>query len=286
MSFSPLSNQGRCSSTLYLLNCVLLFLLTCGLVACAGQEGGRAQPLGLVIAGTLSVAGDTTNPPQEFIDPHTSQPAGFDVDLITAIARRLGLKVQVLSTKPDLLISDLQYGRYDVAMSAIPITPDRQSRVNFIPYFKAGSSLLVQAGNPARINGLKDLCGLRVAVEVGTPEQLDLQNASRLCQQQGRPSISLRVRGNQSAVVQALKGAQVVATYQDSASSDYVMKLNPGRFGIGGGVVNASLEGIAVNKDNRALYQALSTTLNSLKRDMTYHRLILKWGLVSGEAGA
>jgi polar amino acid transport system substrate-binding protein len=255
--------------------------------ACAEQVAPvTGHSLGLVIEGVLSVASDTTNPPQVFIDPHTLQPTGFDVDLITAMARHLGLKAQVLSTKPDILISDLRYGRYDAAMSAISITPDRQSMANFIPYFKGGESLLVQAANPDRIKSLSDLCGRKAGVQSGTREEIDLQNASALCAQDGRPPISLLVVNNQLKVVQALKDARVVAAYQDSASSDYFMRLHPHSFALGGGIINSGLEGIAVNKDNTALFQALSTALKVLIADQTYHRLILKWGLVEEDITA
>ncbi len=83
--------------------------------------------------------------------------------------------------------------------------------------------------------------------------------------------------------MQALKDARVVATYQDSPTTDYFIKLNPGRLAVGSGVMDASPEGIAVSKDNPVLYQAIATALNELKADLTYHRLILKWGLVHEE---
>ena len=109
--------------------------------------------LGLLVPGTLTVASDTSNPPMEFINDKTQQADGFDIDLITAIGHHLGLKVNILTTKIELLLSDLANKRYDVAISAIPITPDRQVQANLIPYFITGESLLVRAGNPHHIHG-------------------------------------------------------------------------------------------------------------------------------------
>ena len=254
--------------------------------ACVNLSNTSApNPLGLVTPGMLAVASDTTNPPQEFIDPQTQRVTGFDVDLITALAQRLGLRVQILSTKVDLLISDLENKRYDVAMSAIPITPARQAQVTFIPYFNAGESLLVQAGNPDKINKLTDLCGQSVAVQDGTREELDLQNASQVCQRHAKPTIVLVVLRNQFDVVQLLKERRVVATYQDSPVTDYFIKLNPGRFAVGGPIINASFEGIAVNKGNIALLEALQSAFNAIKTDLTYHNLIMKWGVANEEIG-
>src|SRR5579863_8814622 len=90
--------------------------------------------LGLLVPGTLTVASDTSRPPMEFINDKTQQVEGFDIDLITTIGARLGLKVNILTTKIELLLSDLANKRYDVAISAIPITPDKQLQANLIPY--------------------------------------------------------------------------------------------------------------------------------------------------------
>ena len=265
----------------FVIKCMLLALLIFGYAACVEQGSNTTSALGLVIPGVLTVASDTTNPPQEFIDPHTQQTTGFDIDLITIIAQRLGLKVQVLTTKIDQIMSDLGNKRYDVAISAIPITPANQAAANLIPYFNAGSSLLVRNGNPAHIQGLADLCGRMVGVQSDTREQLDLQNASEICQQQGKLAISLTILKNQFDVVQLLKDRRVVATYQASATSDYFITLNPGSFAVGGPIFKASLEGIAINKDNTALYQAMQATLEHMKTDMTYQHLVQKWGLVN-----
>jgi len=262
---------------------MMFVLLVFGYAACAEQGSNTASALGLLIPGVLTVASDTTNPPQEFIDPSTQQATGFDINLITTIAQRLGLKVQVLTTKIDQVMSDLENKRYDVAISAIPITPANQAAANLIPYFSAGSSLLVRNGNPAHIQGLADLCGRMVGVQSDTREQLDLQNASEICQQQGKLAISLTILKNQFDVMQLLKDRRVVATYQASATSDYFIKLNPGYFAVGGPIYKTGLEGIAINKDNTALYQAMQAALERMKTDTTYQHLVQKWGLVNEE---
>ncbi|HYL43251.1 MAG TPA: ABC transporter substrate-binding protein [Ktedonobacteraceae bacterium] len=280
MAYFMFTRRGPLTS--FIIKCMVLVLLVFGYTACAEQGSNTTSALGLVIPGVLTVGSDTTNPPQEFIDPSTQQATGFDINLIMIIAQRLGLKVQVLTTKIDQIMSDLENKRYDVAISAIPITPANQA-VNLIPYFNAGSSLLVRNGNPAHIQGLADVCGRMVGVQSDTREQLDLQNASEICQQQGKPAISLTSLKNQFDVVQLLKDRRVVATYQASATSDYFIKLNPGYFAVGGPIYKIGLEGIAINKDNTALYQAMQATLEGMKTDTTYQQLVQKWGLVNEE---
>jgi polar amino acid transport system substrate-binding protein len=241
--------------------------------------------LGLLVPGTLTVASDTSHPPMEFIDDKTQQVDGFDIDLIAAIGHHLGLKVTILTTKIELLLSDLANYRYDVAISDIPITPDRQVQANLIPYFISGESLLVRASNPHHIHGLADLCGQVVGVQDSSRAQVDAQNASAICQQTGKPAIAFTVLKNQISLVQLLAEQQVVATFQDSVTTDYLMKLYPGQFAPGSPLINTSIEGIALRKDNNALTAAILTTLKALKSDGTYSQLIAKWGLHNEAVG-
>ena len=269
-----------------------LVLLAMLLAACGGTSTGAtstpssqapkvAPPTDLITPGTLKVGSDTTYPPQEFINTATGQPEGFDVDLITAIAGRMGLKANVVTTKFDTIIDDLVAKRFDVVISAVSVTPDRQKKVDFVPYFSAGESLLVQTGNPLNIKSVTDLCGQKVGVQNGTIEQSDLQTASNNCKKAGKPAIEMTVLQDQTAVVQLLASHRVVATYQDSPVTDYYNKLNPGQFTVGGSVVNAGPEGIVVRKGDTSMFNAIQTAFNQLKADGTYHSLILKWGLTS-----
>ena len=238
-------------------------------------------PNDLITPGTLTVGSDTTYPPQEYIDTTTNKATGFDVDLITAIAQRMGLKANVVTTKFDTIIDDLSNKRFDVVISAVTINPDRQKKADFVPYFNAGESLLVQAGNPKNIKSVADLCGQPVGVQTGTVEQTDLQTGSDACKKAGKPVIKLTILQDQTAVVQLLANGRVVATYQDSPVSDYYNKQHPGQFAVGGSVVNAAEEGIVVRKGDSSMFTAVNTAFEQLKAGGTYRTLIQKWGLTN-----
>ena len=242
-----------------------------------------AAPSDLITPGTLTVGSDTTYPPQEYIDTATGKAKGFDVDLITAIAQRMGLQTNVVTDKFDTIFDDLVAKRFDVVISAAFITPERQKKVDFVPYFKAGESLLVQAGNPMNIKSLADLCGQNAGVQAGTAEQDELKAANEACVKASKPAINVTVLQDQTAVVQLLANHRVVATYQDTPVTDYYNKQNPGQFSVGGVVVNYTTEGIAVRKGDTSMLNAIQTAFNQLKADGTYHSVILKWGLNTGE---
>ena len=149
-----------------------------------------APPSDLITPGTLTVGSDTTYPPQEYIDTATNQATGFDVDLITAIGQRMGLQTKVVTTSFDTIINSLVAKRFDVVISAVSVTPERQKKVDFVPYFNAGESLLVKIGNPSNIKSTADLCGQKVGVQNGTIEQTDLQTANTTCKNAGKAAAS------------------------------------------------------------------------------------------------
>lgn len=240
-------------------------------------------PTDLLVSGTLTVGSDTTYPPQEYIDTTTNQPAGFDVDLITAIAQRMGLKAHVVTANFDTIIDSLNAKRFDVVISAVTITPARQQKADFIPYFNAGESLLVQNGNPAHITQLSDLCGQNAGAQNGTIEQSDLQTASKACQTSGKKPINITVLTDETDVIQLLATNRVVATYQDSPVTDYYIKQHPGQFQVGGSVINAAPEGIVVRKGDTSMFNAINTAFQQMRTDGSYHALIEKWGLADEE---
>ncbi len=279
-----------------LLFCGVLLVLAMLVAACgnSGTTSGSGNtptanpqtptvtpPNDLLTPGTLTVGSDTTYPPQEYIDTNTGQPAGFDIDLITAIAQRMGLQVHIVSTGFNTIIDSLVARRFDVVISAVTINADREKKVDFVPYFNAGESLLVQKGNPHNIKSVSDLCGLAVGVQNGTVEQTDLQTADKNCKAAGKPGINMTVLQDQTAVVQLLATNRVVATYQDSPVTDYYIKQNPGQFEVGGSVVNAAPEGIVIRKGDTSMFNAVKSAFDSLKADGTYTKLIDKWGLTS-----
>ncbi|MBV9259585.1 MAG: ABC transporter substrate-binding protein [Ktedonobacteraceae bacterium] len=241
-----------------------------------------ALPEDLVVTGSLTVGSYTAYPPQESINQTNNIPVGFDIDLITAIAQHMSLKIKIVSTDFQHLISKLLTRNFDVAVSAIIITPELQQRVSFIPYFIGGESLLVMKGNPLRINGLQELCGLKVAVLASTLEQKDLEMATSSCEQEKKPAIQIIVLQDQTAVIQLLLNKRVAAAYQDSPVTDYFIKQYPDHFQVAGPVVNANLEGIAIRKDDTVMFKAVQAAFTTVKTDGTYCSLIKKWGLTSG----
>lgn len=281
-----LFKKRRSRSSLAVVLLLSLVGLSLLLAACGSGSTTIAAPTDLLTPGVLTVGSDTSYPPQEYIDPTTHKAAGFDVDLITTLAKLMGLQAKIVPTKFDTIIDDLVAKRFDVVISAVSITPVRQKNVDFVPYLNAGESLLVQKGNPKHIQSTDDLCGLAVGVQEGTIEQGVLQSSSDNCQEQEKPTIKIIALQDQTAVIQLLATNRVVSTYQDSPVTDYYSKQNPDLFEGAGSVFAPGPEGIVVRKNDPSMFNAIQTAYQQVKAANTYHQLILKWGLTNEELAA
>jgi polar amino acid transport system substrate-binding protein len=159
-----------------------LALAAAATLALAGCSGGGATPTesgsaaaggadyGLITAGTLTVCSDIPYKPFEYEESAGSgKYTGFDVDLLTAIGDKLGLKTQFQVTNFDTLQSGaaLLAGQCDMGASAMTITDERKKNIDFSDgYYDSLQSLLVKTDS-----GIKDINGLsgkNVGVQQGT----------------------------------------------------------------------------------------------------------------------
>ncbi|KDA04963.1 ABC transporter substrate-binding protein [Microbacterium sp. CH12i] len=150
---------------------------TLALAGCAGGSdagGGDASTAGndygLVEAGTLTVCSEIPYAPFEFEDSSTETGyTGFDIDLVSAIADNLGLKLSVQDVSFEALTSGtvLVAGNCDMGASAMTITDERKANLDFSdPYYDSLQSLLVRSDSG--IKSIDDLAGKTVGVQQGT----------------------------------------------------------------------------------------------------------------------
>lgn len=78
--------------------------------------------------GVLMVGMEVGYPPMEYLDDDGLTPIGFDVELSAKIGELLGLKVEIVNTAWDGIFAALDKGEFDLIMSSVSITPDRQEK--------------------------------------------------------------------------------------------------------------------------------------------------------------
>ncbi len=99
---------------------------------------------------------------------------GFDVDLCTAIAKKMGVELEVISTAWDGIIPNLMGDRFDIIMSAMSITPERQEQINFTDPYLPGI-LAISAPKDAPVKEAAELEGKIVGVQVDTTGQFAVE---------------------------------------------------------------------------------------------------------------
>jgi polar amino acid transport system substrate-binding protein len=228
--------------------------------------------------GTLQVGSDIAYAPIEFYEEGTQNPVGLDIDIAKALAKELGVKVEFMNTGFDGLIGALQAKRFDIIMSSMTVTEKRQQEIDFIPYFTAGTGILVQAGNPKNIQSLADLCGKNVAVQLGTiqVDQLDAQN------EQCAQKISITTFDQNPLAVEQLRLGRADAVTADYPVAANDARLSQGTLEVVGTQFEAAPYGIGLRKDSTALNAALTKALQAIMDNGEYDKILADWNLEAG----
>lgn len=245
---------------------------------------GVTPPATLVRPGTLIFLSDTTYPPQESIDPATQQAVGFDIDVAQALAAKMGLSATIQRTDSPQIINALLAKKGDAIISALQITPDLERQVAVVAYFRAGQAILVQKGNPSNINGISDLCGKKVSVQVQSPEENTIDEANAgVCKDS---KINKQIYPTDLQAVLILKQHGVDAALDDSPVAAYFVKQTPDQLDLAGPPFKTNPEGVAVDPKNGDLLHAIQQAMTAIYRDGTYRQILTKWNLLDGEIPA
>jgi polar amino acid transport system substrate-binding protein len=253
------------------------------------QPSASGAPLAALVpqavrdAGVLKVGSDVAYAPVEFFDTDGKTIIGVDPDIAKALEGQLGIKLTFQNATFDGLITALRSKRIDVIMSAMSDTPERQKSIDFVDYFSAGTSILVQKGNPAKINGLDDFCGKTIALQRGTTQD-DVATAQQAkCQTAGRPLKVLKFDRDTEALLQVKQG-RAVADMNDFPVAAYSAKTSGGGkdFEVVGEQLEAGPYGIGLRKEDTQLRDALQKAMQAIIDNGEYAKVLEKWNVKQG----
>jgi polar amino acid transport system substrate-binding protein len=216
--------------------------------------------------------------PVEFLDTN-GRVVGFDIDLMNAVAKALGLTVEYREADFSKIIPSVTGGSFDVGMSAITDTKEREQTADFITYFSAGIMWAQRPGTPISPD---DGCGLTVAVQSTTTEDTEeIPAKSNACVKAGKPPIDKVQFDGQDEATNALVLGKVDAMSADSSVTAYAIKLSGGRLEAAGEIFDSAPYGWAVAKGS-PLAESLQKALEQLIRTGEYQTILTKWGEESG----
>ncbi|HEX7824314.1 MAG TPA: bifunctional serine/threonine-protein kinase/transporter substrate-binding domain-containing protein [Mycobacterium sp.] len=253
---------------------------TSGLAPMLGDPAAIAAsvPESIRSTGKLVVGINEPYAPAEFRDGD-GKLTGFDVDLMNAVAKVLGLDVEYRQTAFESIIPSVQGKAFDVGLSSFTDTKEREASADFVTYFQAGTQWAQRPGSPINPN---NACGLRVGVQSRTIQDTEeLPVKSKACVAVGSPPIVAIDYDSQDDVTAALTKGDLDAMSADSPVTGYAVNRSDGALEAAGEVFNAAPYGWPVAKGS-PLAESLRQALMHLIASGEYRTIMNNWGVEAG----
>jgi ABC-type amino acid transport substrate-binding protein/predicted Ser/Thr protein kinase len=228
--------------------------------------------------GRLVIGVNTPYPPNEFKDT-SGQIVGFDVDVMNAVARTLGLVPEYRETAFEAIIPSVRAGDFNVGMSSFTDTKERQGSADFVTYFQAGILWAQKAGSKVDPN---NACGLRIGVQYASIQETEEVPAkSKACEEAGNPAIKKVVFVSQDDLNAALNNGQVDAMSADSPATGFAIKTSGGVLEQAGEIFDTAPYGWPVAKGSK-LAESLRLAMQHLIQTGEYRTIATMWGVEKG----
>ncbi|GHV41117.1 basic amino acid ABC transporter substrate-binding protein [Clostridia bacterium] len=243
------------------------------------SKAAEKTDVGLLNADTLKVGMEIGYPPFELFADDGVTPIGLDVDLANALAKELGVKVDLQNTAWDGIFTGLDIDKYDVVISAATIDPDRKLVMDFSdPYIKNWQSIVVRKDS-APITSVQGLAGLKVGYQESTTSDDYLND---LIDSGAVSKVETFEYDKVTNVFDDLKLGRLDAVICDSVVSDGYILRDPDSFvlsWIQSSEPGAEAEefGVAVKKGNTKLKTAIDAALKKLKDNGELDKILNNW---------
>jgi ABC-type amino acid transport substrate-binding protein len=222
-----------------------------------GGGGGGSEP--------LTVGSDIPYPP--FEQGKAPNYEGFDIELMEAIAEKMGRKAEFQDTSFETIFRDVAQGKFEAVISAATITEEREKAVDFSnPYYLSEQAVLVEEGSD--IQSFEDLEGKTVAAQQGT-------TGLELSKEKANAS-EIRPYPEGPDAVNALKAGTVEAVVIDAPVAQNAVEKSGG-VEIAEKVPTEEEYGIAVAQGESDLLEEINTGLEEVMDDGTYKTIYEKW---------
>ncbi|MEX3653780.1 MULTISPECIES: bifunctional serine/threonine-protein kinase/transporter substrate-binding domain-containing protein [Mycolicibacterium] len=238
----------------------------------------KTVPADIRDSGRLVVGVNVPYAPNEFKNS-SGEIVGFDIDLMKAVARTMGLVPDFRETGFEGILPSVQDGNFNVGMSSMTDTAEREQQVDFVTYFEAGTLWARRAGSSADPGSP---CGLRVGVAYSTIQDTqEIPAKSDACVAAGLPPVEKVVRTHQDEVTAALIAGEVDAMTADSPVTGFAIKLSGNALEPAGEVFDAAPYGWPVAKGS-GLAESLRLALEHVMSTGEYRTIATMWGVEKG----
>jgi polar amino acid transport system substrate-binding protein len=218
--------------------------------------------------GTLTIGLDDTFPPMEYRNDK-NELVGFDIEFAEALGKELGVEVEFAPSAWDGILPGLDAKRFDIVLSSMNVTEEREKQVDFVEYFGAGQIIAVASGNPLNIQSVEDLKGKVVGVQMASTGETAAESIEGIKE--------IKKYNTNTDVFNDMGLGRVDAAVIGEMVGRYYMTTRPGAFEVLGESFQVQPMGIAVRKNDPELSDALEKAVQTLKDNGTLTEISQKW---------
>ena len=203
--------------------------------------------------------------PFEFLED--GKTVGFDMDLIDAISKEIGVEIEIKDMAFDGLLPALQAKKIDMIIAGMTATDERKKAVNFTDSYYKANQVIITGENAEDIASFDGLKGKKVGVILGFTGDVVVSDIEGAKVEKYNASY---------AAIMDLKAGKIDAVVLDVEPAKNFVKNNEGLK-----ITSAKGEeeeyAIAVSKDKTELLEKVNKALVTLKENGTYDELLKKW---------
>ena len=195
---------------------------------------------------------------------------GVDVEVAKNIAKKLGVKANIVEGKWDGLLTGLSTGTYDLVINGVDITKEREKKFDFSTPYAYDHTVLVVRNDNTTITSFDDLKGKTTANSIGST-YMELGE-----------DYGATVKGvdDLTKCMDLVKSGGVDATINAATSiNDYLQTTKDSSFKIVDQSKESTPYAISMVKgdDNASLKKAVNKALKELKEDGTLSKISIKY---------
>ena len=220
-------------------------------------------------AGKISNGLDDAYPPMSY-RTNDNTLVGWDVDYGNAIANKLGITIEWVPADFAGIITGVQTGKMDIALSALTVTEERAEMIDFSDdYFWSGASVIIREESKDEIKSVEDLAGKTIAVQLGSSSETKVGELDYITDVKTYSTITDELMDLKNGRVDAVVEGLPVAMYY-SGHTDGITTVD---------TINSYPYGVAFNKDEdgQKLREAWNAAMKALEEDGTLDKITQKW---------
>lgn len=248
-------------------------LAALGVSAALAGCGLRADDTATIVGKSSLTIGVKADQPGLGLRGSDGRYQGFDVDVATYVAGRLGVRasaVKFVETPSKVREGSIQQGKVDLIFATYSITAERKTKVGFAgPYYVAHQDTLVRSDD-AGVNNVRDLAGRKLCAVTGSASWQRVINERRVKAQPVETD-------SYSDCVKQLTARTVDAVSTDDLILAGFAAQNPQAVRLINAPISDEKYGVGILKDDVEGCEAVNEALTQMYQDGTAQRLLKKW---------